>query len=145
MRDIEPQVPAEGIMEMNRFGGSRTFRVSCVCGDHDHEMWMDVECEDDFPDVTVTSYAKLTTDYWTEARPKRYDIDNNILQEWDWRWKGLYNGLATRLRITWELWTKGEVTYQASTILSRQAALNLSVALAQAIEDVIEETSEVVK
>jgi hypothetical protein len=140
MTELAPQIPAEGIWTMGPSKGSRTLRVSCNCGDSEHNMWIDIEAEPGVDSVDVSVYTKQTTDYWSESWKNRYDINNGILQELYWRANHLYNSIATRLRLTWEVWMEGQVTYQATTCMNRQQALNLSAALADAVRDVKEET-----
>jgi hypothetical protein len=67
---------------------------------------------------------------------KRYDIDNPWLQEFDWFWKDLFNGLVTRLKLTWDVWVKGYVRAETTILMSEQQALNYAETLKSAIKDV---------
>ncbi len=86
--------------------------------------------------VSVNTYATVKTDYWTEAVKKRYDINSPWLQEWDWFWKDLVNGVVTRLRLTWDVWTKGYVRAETTVLMSEQQAINYAHTLTSAVKDV---------
>jgi len=75
---------------------------------------------------------------WTESIKPRYDIEIPILQSFDWFWKSIWNGLATRLRLTRDIWLHGYVKYEASLIMTEQQALNYSDTLLKSVEDVKE-------
>ena len=128
------QTPALGIMKTGEFGDSKFYKVVCGCGQPDHDI--DFEVEADETGVNVNTYVTAKTDYWSEAVTKRYDIDNEWQQEWDWYWKDLWNGFVTRVKITWLVWTKGYVETQTTIAMSEQQALNYSETLKSAIQDV---------
>ena len=104
------------------------------CGNPDHDI--DLEVEADELGVNVNIDVTVKTDYWSELFKKRYDIDNNWLQEFDWRWKDLVNGLYRRVRWTWKIWTKGCVEAGTNVAMNEQQALNYANALTNAIKDV---------
>ena len=128
------QTPAEGILKRNDFGDSKFYQIVCGCGQeyHDHN----VEVEADETGVNVNVYLSPKTDYWTEAVKKRYDIDNPWLQEFDWAVKDIINGLVTRLKLTWAIWTKGYLRCESTIAMSEQQALNYAETLKSAIKDV---------
>ncbi len=95
---------------------------------------MEVEAED--TGVSVNTYATVKTDYWSESVKKRYDIDNPYLQELDWALKDIWNGLVTRLKLTWNVWTKGYIRAETTILMSEQQALNYAETLKSAIQDV---------
>ena len=128
------QTPAEGILKTNDYGDSKWYHVVCGCGQPDHTVTVEVEADD--MGVNVNTYATVKTDYWTESVKKRYDIDNPWLQEWDWFWKDLVNGFFTRLRLTWDIWIKGYVRAETTTVMSKQQALNFAETIKSAIKDV---------
>lgn len=134
--DIKAQTPAEGILLTKNWGDTRSYSIHCDCGDDTHSHYLWVEADDN--DVTVTIYTEQTTDFWSENKKLRYDIDNIILQKFDWFWKSIWNGLCLRLKLTKEVWLKGSVTYQSTLCLSRQAAINYADALTRASLDVSE-------
>jgi hypothetical protein len=131
---MTPQTPAEGILLQRDWGKSKMYYVACECTDDDHSHVIDVEADESC--VTVTTYTTQKTDHWSEAFITRYNIENSFLQEAHWRVSHLINGLATRLKLTWILWTQGYVEYQASLIMTEQQALNYANVLTSAVEDV---------
>lgn len=131
---MEAQKPAEGILLHRDWGSSKMYHVQCECTDDDHAHTVDIEADE--TGVTVIVYTKETTDFWTETKKPKYDIDNPWLEEFDWFWKGLFNGLLRRLKLTRDIWFKGYVGYQASLIMSEQQALNYSEVLRSAVNDV---------
>ena len=131
---MEAQIPAEGIMLHRSYGDAKTYVVQCECGceGHTHHVW--VEADDS--GVSVQTFVELKTDWWTENVEKRYDIDNEALQEFDWFWKGVWNSLCTRVRLTKDIWLHGYVKYEATLIMSKQQATNYGHTLLSAVEDV---------
>ncbi len=130
---MKAENPAEGILKRNDFGDSKYYQVVCGCGQeyHDHNL----EVEADETGINVNLYITVKTDYWSELVEKRYDIDSPWLQEVDWIVKDLINGLWTRLKITWELWTTGTVTAQSTIAMSEQQTYNYAETLKSAIQD----------
>ena len=131
---MKAQEPAEGILKRNDWGHSKWYQVVCGCGQeyHDHNF----EVEADETGINVNIYATAKTDYWSELVEKRYDIDNPYWQEIDWFWKDLVNGIWTRLKVTWEMWTTGAVTVETTITMSEQQTLNYAKTLENAIQDV---------
>ena len=131
---MRAQKPAEGILVRGDWGDTKMYQIVCGCGQeyHDHN----VEVEADSCGVNVTIYATVKTDYWTETLEKRYNIDNEILQEADWWAKDLVNGFVRRVKFTWQLWTTGAVTTQTTLALTEQQALNYAEILKSAVKDV---------
>ena len=131
---MKPQTPAEGILKTNDYGDSKWYHVVCGCGQPDHTVTVEVEADE--MGVSVNTYATVKTDYWTESVKKRYDIDSPWLQEFDWFWKELVNGFFTRLRLTWDIWIKGYVRAETTTLMSEQQAINYAATLTSAVKDV---------
>lgn len=131
---MKNQIPAEGILKRNDFGNSKFYQIVCGCGQeyHDHN----VEIEADETGVNVNIYATAKTNYWSELFEKRYDIDSVYWQEIDWFVKDIINGLWTRLKVTWELWTTGAVRVETTISMSEQQTLNYAETLKTAIADV---------
>ena len=132
--DMKLEKPAEGIMKTHDFGDSKFYKVVCNCGQPDHEIDFEVEAAE--TGINVNTYVTVKTDYWTESLKKRFDIDNPYLQELDWAIKDIWNGLITRLKITWTIWTKGYVKVESTIAMSEQQAYNYSETLKLAIADV---------
>jgi hypothetical protein len=131
---MKAQTPAKGILMTNDFGNSKWYHVVCGCGQPDHTLTVEVEADE--MGVNVNTYATVKTDYWTDLVKKRYDIDSPWLQEWDWFWKDLVNGIATRIKLTWTIWTKGYVQAETTITMSEQQTLNYAETLKSAIQDV---------
>ncbi len=131
---MKSQTPAEGILKTHDFGNSKWYSVVCGCGQPDHSLTVEVEAED--TGINVNTYATVKTDYWSESIKKRYDIDNPYLQELDWALKDIWNGLVTRLKLTWTVWTKGYVQAETTIVMTEQQALNYAETLKSAIQDV---------
>jgi hypothetical protein len=133
---MNAQAPAQGILLHRDYGDAKVYEIPCDCQNcnHSHKVW--VEAED--TGITVTTYTTQETDWWTESVAKRYDIACPVLQEIDWFWKNLYNSIATRIRLTWQIWRHGYVKYEASLIMTQQQALNYAETLKSAVKDVEE-------
>ena len=116
------------------FDDSKFYKVVCSCGQPDHDIDFEVEAAD--TGVNVNTYVTTKTDYWTETVKKRYDIDSQWLQELDWSWKDLVNGLITRVKLTWSVWTKGYIETQTTIAMTEQQAMNYAETLKSAVDDV---------
>ncbi len=131
---MKPQEPAEGIMKTSDFGDSKFYKVVCGCGQDDHSIDFEVEAAE--TGINVNTYVTVKTDYWTESIKKRYDIDSPYLQELDWALKDIWNGLITRLKLTWTVWTKGYVRCETTIAMNEQQALNYAETIKSAVKDV---------
>ena len=131
---MKAQQPAEGILLQKDWGTSKMYAAVCECTNDDCTHTLDIEA-DEFG-ATVNIYTVQHTDFWHESAKPRYDIDSIWLQEFDWFWKGLWNGLVRRLRLTKDIWINGYVKYQTTLILNEQMALNYAETLKTAIKDV---------
>jgi DNA-directed RNA polymerase alpha subunit len=131
---MKAETPAIGIMKTGEFGDSKFYKVVCGCGQPDHDVDFEVEASD--TGINVNTYVTAKTNYWTETTKKRYDIDSPWLQEWDWFWKDLVNGFVRRIKLTWEIWTKGYVKTESIIAMSEQQALNYAETIKSAIQDV---------
>jgi hypothetical protein len=131
---MKSEKPAQGIMMTGDYGNSKFYKVVCGCGQPDHDLDFEVEAED--TGVNINTFVTAKTDYWTESIKKRYDIDNPYLQELDWALKDIWNGLVTRLKLTWTVWTKGYVRCETTITMSEQQALNYADTIKSAIQDV---------
>ncbi len=131
---MKSQTPAEGIMKTSDFGDSKFYKVVCGCGQDDHSIDFEVEAAE--TGINVNTYVTVKTDYWSESIKKRYDINNPYLQELDWALKDIWNGLITRLKLTWTVWTKGYVKTESTIAMTEQQALNYAETLKSAIQDV---------
>jgi hypothetical protein len=105
---LTPESPATGILIKNNWGDAKMYKVTCECGqsDHDHEVFV----ESDETGVTVTTYTTGKTDFWSRTR-----------------WHHI-----------WTLLTRGYIKYESSLIMNRQQAMNYATILHHAVEDVEE-------
>jgi hypothetical protein len=105
---IQAQLPAVGILKRNDWGDTKTYTVPCSCCSHEceHSVW--VKADDN--GVTVTTYTKQKTKWWSQSR-----------------WKTI-----------WTLITRGYVEYQADIIMTQQQAVNYAATLNSAVDDVAE-------
>ena len=131
---MKAEKPAEGILKVNDFGNSKWYQVVCGCGQPDHSLTVEVEAEE--TGVNVNTYVTVKTDYWSDTFKTRHDIENVWLQEFDSAWKNIANGLITRLKLTWSIWTKGYIQCESTIAMSEQQALNYAETLKSAIKDV---------
>jgi hypothetical protein len=131
---MKSQIPAEGIMLTGDYGDSKFYKVVCGCGQPDHDLDFIVEADE--TGVNINTYVTAKTDYWAESVKKRYDIDNPYLQELDWAIKDIWNGLVTRIKLTWTVWTKGYIQAETTIAMSEQQALNYAETIKSAIQDV---------
>jgi len=111
-------------MKTGEYGDSKFYKVVCGCGQPDHDIDFEVEAGD--TGVNVNAYVIVKSNYWSESVKKRYDIDTIWVQEWDWFWKDLFNGFVRRVKMTWEIWTRGYVRTETTITMSEQQALNYS-------------------
>ena len=132
---MKAQKPAEGILITHDWGDAKMYHVNCSCGNDDDSIQISVEVTADDHSVSVCHYTTQRTDYWTEAVQKRYDIDNEWLQEFDWFWKDLWNNFCTRVRLTKDIWIHGYAKYQSTTVMTEQQTLNYAETLKSAIKD----------
>lgn len=132
--DLKPENAVEGIMKTGEFGDAKFYKVACQCGSPDHDINFEVEADE--TGVNVNTYVSVKTDWWTESVKKRYDIDNPYLQELDWTVKDIWNGLITRLKLTWRVWTKGYLKTESTIAMTEQQALNYAETLKSAVKDV---------
>jgi hypothetical protein len=105
---MKAQLPAQGILQRMDYGNSKSYQVTCECGDagHDHNVWV----EADASNVTVTLYTTAKSKWWSLNR-----------------WQKI-----------WTLLTKGYIEYEADLIMNEQQALNYANALTKAMADVKE-------
>ena len=109
--------PAEGILKQNDFGNSKFYRISCQCGDPQHDITLEVEAED--TGVNVNHYVKVKTDWWSKPTP--------------FYW---LNSIIHRVKLTWNIWIKGYLELESSTMMTEQQTFNYALALNEAIKDV---------
>lgn len=131
---MNAETPAEGILKRGEYGDSKFYSVACSCGNDDHAIEFEVEADE--TGVTVNTWLTQKTDSWTEEFDKRYDIEDQWVQEVEWFWKDFWNGFFRRIRLTYQIWRYGYVEYQSTTVMTEQQALNYAETIKSAITDV---------
>lgn len=116
---MDYQKPAEGILVQNDYGDSKYYRIVCNCHDSTHDITLEVEADE--TGVSVNHYVNVKTDWWTS--PTKFYWLNAFLH---------------RVKLTYYVWIKGYLEYEASTMLTKQQAFNYAYTLNQAIKDVEE-------
>ena len=133
---MKAEKPAEGILKTHDWGYSKWYKVSCGCGQPDHEVTFEVEADD--CGVNVNTYVTAKTDYWTETVKPNIGIDNEWAEEFDSAWKSIFNSLVRKVKLTWNIWVHGYVKYETTIAMTQQQALNYAETLKSAVKDVAE-------
>jgi hypothetical protein len=132
-----PQEPAKGIVLTADYPDAKFYTVKCSCGHSDDDIDLIIEAED--TGISINFFTKMTTNYWDSTFRNRYDLDNLFLHDLFNPFIDLINGIITRIRMTWKLWTKGYLEYHSYTVIEPQTAVNLAGVLIKAVEKVKEE------
>jgi hypothetical protein len=134
MDKLDAQTPAQGILLQSDWGDSKLYKIVCECGcDAEHNLHIEAE---ESGLIWVRIYAKVKTSYWREFWPKKWDYHSHLATWLDWTIKDFINGLATRIKLTWTIWTRGYIECEQDIALTRQQALNYSETLKSAIQEV---------
>lgn len=106
IKKLKAQQPAEGVLKMNCWSDTQTYKVMCSCGDdeHNHNVWI----EQDNMGVVVNVYTQVCSPWWK----------------------------TNRFKTIWTLLTQGYVEYETSLIMTEQQALNYAETLKTAIQDI---------
>jgi len=126
---MQSQTPAQGISLNRDFGDAKYFTVRCQCGNKDDDIEMFVELDREYGDITV-SFNVISTTHWWEASK----LDHHWL-------RNIWNAVAHRCKVTWDIWVHGRAEYQTYTVLDQQTALNFAAALQQSVQDIQEHKS----
>ena len=141
MTDIKPEAPATGILKMADYTTSKFYKIECECGSDDDQITFEVEI-DDSNNINLNTWMYLKSEYWVDTfnlnqSTKKYD-------PWSWKWSVNYtvrsflNDLAHRLRVTWQVWTKGYIKCQGTTMMNRQQTVNYAHTLLTAVDELEE-------
>lgn len=115
--DLKYQEPAVGITKTYDWGTSVIYDIRCECGSTDDTITLEVEADDSH--VSVTHYVTVKTNWFVQ-------------DDWAYPLRALWK----RIVFTYAMWVHGYVKYEASTLLSQQAAYNYGHTLLRAVEDV---------
>jgi len=65
-KSSETVQPARNIMKTGEWQDADCYRVACDCHhpDHDLDVWIEVECDKEVNEVTLTFYKELYTPVW---------------------------------------------------------------------------------
>lgn len=131
---MDPQTPAEGIVQLKGGNLWKYYRVPCECG-CDAEVDIMIEIDDPEDDlITCHISSKVKTAWWRETFPITYD------EPWVVMWlKETANRAITTANICWTAITKGYVEVESYTLLTKQQALNMSAVLQDGIAQIEEE------
>lgn len=139
---MKAQIPAEGITLLAKYKDAIYYRVQCSCSNPDDNIEIMIERDEDIGEIIITLDATQKTHWWkTLADWDIHRIENQLLYWIANTTQSFINGLYQRLKITKEIWFDGYVKYRSSTLLSKQAALNMSEAIKNAIEELNDEKS----
>jgi len=108
---MKAEKPALGISRSNSWHDAMVYNVDCECSDPDHSItaWIEVSQDPDIDDVEVTFYVQTDLQGWRKFHQRLADA-----------WRVIWGGNSVR---------------HHSLLLRRQAALNFTTAVNQAIED----------
>ncbi len=105
------QKPAQGILLQGDFGDSKNFKVECDCSGEDHSvyMWIEVNKDQDIPDVEVSFYVHTWTPCW--------------------------RGWKERLKAVYEILFKGVHKQEHHMLLNKQSALNFAETIKRTVKE----------
>lgn len=110
--NTKAQSPAQGISLERDFGDAKIFNVECDCSADEHavKMWIEVQRDNDIPDVEVSFYVTTwTREFWK-----------------DW---------PARLRAVWDILVKGVHKQEHHMLLGKQSAINFATAILDTVKD----------
>lgn len=108
--DLTPQTPADGVSCTGIWDDARSFRVGCSCTDpnHDVNVWIEVQPDNEIHEVTVGFYVEGTSPTWSKG--------------WN------------RFRAAWQILTRGFHRSEHHLLLKPQAAVNMANAIKTSVE-----------
>jgi hypothetical protein len=129
------QKPAEGIALDRDFGDSVFYTVSCDCGNGDDAIQFNIEYDKDMEQVTMHTYLKLKTDYYTEYFGECKYVHNDWLYSLNYYVASFINGFIRRVKLTWNIWVNGYAEYNSWTLMRQQVAVNYGNAILRAVKE----------
>lgn len=108
---MKAEKPANGIMKTSERPQSQSFRIACDCHSESHavDMWIEVDGDPREPQqVQLEFFVNMSVPFWSRG--------------------------FNRLRAAWNALCMGNVTHAHTMLLNKQAALNLSEAIRQTIQ-----------
>jgi hypothetical protein len=119
---LKAQQPAQGIMLQGDYGDSKSFKIECDCNSDDHSvyMWIEVQRDQDVPDVEVSFYVTTwTREFWS-----------------DW---------SSRLRAVYEILVKGVHKQEHHMLLNKQSAVNFAHAILDNVKEMEKQNGNTTK
>ena len=109
---MKAQTPAQGISIEKDFGDAKVFNIECDCSSDDHavKMWIEVQRDEDIPDVEVSFYVTTWTKNW-------------------------WNDWPARLRAVYDILFKGVHKQEHHMLLNKQSALNFVEAIKKTVTE----------
>ena len=97
-------------MKTSEYDDAVSFRVACDCHDnnHDVDVWIEVEKDDEVHEITVTFYRELDTPWWEKG--------------------------FNRFREAWRILVHGRSRFSGSLIMRPEAADSLCAAIQTSIQ-----------
>jgi len=108
---MKAQKPAQGISLDRDFGDAKVFNIECDCTSDDHviKMWIEVQRDQDIPDVEVSFYVTTCTPQW--------------------------EGWGQRLRAVFDILFKGLHKQEHHLLLNKQSAINFAAAIQDTVKE----------
>ena len=98
---MKPQTPALNISKSGEWKDASAYKIACDCHDNDHnvDMWLEVDPDSEFKDITISFHVQTTAPFWEKG--------------------------FNRFKLIWELLTTGYYKSEHHFILNEQTATNL--------------------
>lgn len=105
------EIPATGISKQQGWDDAHVYHISCSCTDRDHalETWIEINAEEDIPEVAVTFYVQ---DHYPS-------------------WRGFFR----RLHDAWRIVCGDPLTRSHGLLLEKQTAINFAAAINRSVEE----------
>lgn len=98
---MKPQTPALNISKSGEWKDASAYKLACECHDNDHnvDMWIEVDPDSEFKDITISFHVQTTAPFWEKG--------------------------FNRFKLIWQLLTTGYYKSEHHFILNEQSAINL--------------------
>lgn len=109
---MNPQKPAQGIMQQFDLESYKVYKIACDCGEDEHAIsaHIGIEGDEEVELVNISFYVDTYTPW--------------------------YSSRFNRFKAIWKLLTTGVIELEHHLLLNTQSALNFSATIDQAIKDV---------
>jgi hypothetical protein len=120
---MDYQEPSLGIMTMMKSDRGNIYRVSCSCGEPDHDMTFHLETVDD--EIEMHTYVNVNTDHWSNwLMLDLYKlVDNYVLYSALYSMVTTINTIVRNTKLTWNIWSKGSIKFESTIIMKKEQAL----------------------